>query len=224
MHDSFEYTVEVSVDGADYRKIVSREKKRDEVNGERKIGDHRFGPARARFVRIKDNRHLLEVKVYRVPGSKPQEPPLDKRILQAAKEKLEVAGGKPVKSSGVEHPSRHAMRITDGRKGKDSAWWGTGDPRWIEVDLEEEYEIGEIWLQPWWDDGDNGRAYRYTVTVSADGRTWKQVVDESRNTTPHTAAGETHTFDPLPARYVRVTGISHLCEVKVYRAARVERR
>lgn len=217
LHGSYTYTVEVSVDGGEFKTVVPGEKKETEIDKTKKICDHRLSPIKARFVRIKGLAHILDVKVYKVTGSKSQEPPPNQRILAAAKAEREIARGKPAKSSGDDNPSRTAKLITDGREGKDSAWWGKGNPQWVQVDLEKEYEVDEIWLQPWWDNGENGRAYKYTIEASINGKTWQRIVDRSKNTTPHRDVGESYILNPFKVRYVRVTGINHLCEMKVYR-------
>ncbi|MHC4199401.1 MAG: DUF4838 domain-containing protein, partial [Planctomycetota bacterium] len=130
---------------------------------------------------------------------------------------LEIARGKPTKAAGGEHsPKRAVKHINDGREGKTSAWWAE-PPYSAEIDLGEEHEIDTIWLQPWWDDGANGRAYKYTIEASTDAKSWRVIIDESGNTTPHTEEGELRTFAPVTARHIRIGGLRHLCEIKVYR-------
>lgn len=102
-----------------------------------------------------------------------------------------------------------------------SEYWGSGPaPQWWQVDLEKVHTLGRIRVWPYWD---GRRYYQYTVEISEDGRSWTQVADMSRNTTPHTAAGDEHRFKPTPARYIKVTmtrnsanPIMHLVEVRAY--------
>jgi hypothetical protein len=135
---------------------------------------------------------------------------------------LEVAKGKPIESSGEAQNTgqvgtRGPEHINDGQEGKSSAWWAAAPP-WATIDLGKEYEIDHIWVQPWWDEGPNGRVARYTVESSVDGKEWKQVIAWSNNEVPSTGDGDIHRFDPVTARYVRIKGLDYLCEFQVYRA------
>ena len=132
-------------------------------------------------------------------------------------EKHEVAKAKPVTASGSESPERGIKFINDGIEGKNSAWWAAGNPRWGQIDLGKATNIGQIWLQPWWDDQPNGRAVKYTIEVSVDGKNWKQIIDWSKNNTPSTAGGDLHRFKPVMARYIKIKNLQWLCEIKVYK-------
>ncbi|MCX7019690.1 MAG: discoidin domain-containing protein [Candidatus Sumerlaeota bacterium] len=104
-----------------------------------------------------------------------------------------------------------------------SAWWADGPaPRWLQVDLLKPESIGAIQVFPDWDDS---RYYQYKVEVSLDGRKWKQMADMTKNTKPATKDGDMFRFDPLKARFVRVTMLRnsanpavHLVEVRVFPA------
>jgi hypothetical protein len=107
-----------------------------------------------------------------------------------------------------------------------SAWWAE-PPAWAIIDLGREEEIDRVWIQPWWVDGENGRAYQYTIDAATT-RTddplamdhWQTVVDMSANRQPAVEAGTWHRFPPVRARYIRIKDLNNLCEIKVYRVAK----
>ena len=49
------------------------------------------------------------------------------------------------------------------------------------------------------------RIYKYLVEVSEDGRQWTTVVDERKNEMPAHGEGLERWFEPVKARYVRLT-------------------
>lgn len=163
---------------------------------------------------------VLRAKAY-APGKLPSDhAPMKINYNSAYKtliESFEVARGKPVTASGSESPQRDVKFMNDGKEGKDSSWWSAGNPRWGKIDLGKPVKIGQIWVQTWWDDTPNGRACKYTVEVSADGKDWKQVIDWSKNKTPSTASGDLHRFEPVTARYIKINNLPWLCEIKVYK-------
>ena len=90
------------------------------------------------------------------------------------------------------------------------------------MDLEKPTKIDRVFVFSYCG---GGRYYRYTLEVSADGKTWAQVADRSKNSSPATPQGDDHRFDPTLARYVRVNMLRHnlnrrvhLVEVRVYNA------
>ena len=110
----------------------------------------------------------------------------------------------------------------DGFAEKDNHWSINPYPSWLEVDLEKVATLDRIHLYCWWGDD---RSYQYTIELSADGKTWKPVVDASRNTEKTTDQGYRHTFAPTKARYIRVTMLKntanpavHICELRAYEA------
>jgi HEAT repeat protein len=134
--------------------------------------------------------------------------------------KREVAKGKPLKSSGEargtgQFGKRGPEHVNDGVEGKGSAWWAAA-PYWVTVDLQKPTEIGQIWIQPWWDEGDAGRVSKHHVEVSTDNLSWHTIADLSDHTTPSTAAGHTHRFEPSIVRYVRVKNVRQICEIRVF--------
>jgi len=130
--------------------------------------------------------------------------------------------GKPVLTSGGVNPTEKPEYANDGWVDLSKFWGTIPAPQWWQVDLEKEYNLGSVRIFPYWD---GIRYYQYTVEVSTDGKTWKQVVDAGKNTTPGTEKGYTHKFDPIKARYVKVNMLKnsdnpavHLVEVRAYEA------
>jgi hypothetical protein len=74
------------------------------------------------------------------------------------------------------------------------------------VDLESSHKLNRIQVITYWD---GRRYYRYRIEVSLDGATWQEVVDHSQNTQAATSKGFMHQFDPVIARYIRVTMLSN---------------
>ena len=108
----------------------------------------------------------------------------------------------------------------DGKTAIGSAWWGPNTPSWLQVDLGEPIQIGAAHVIFYWD---GRRYYQYTIDVSDDGKTWTTVADASKNMTVSTPKGFAHVFDPVQARYARVTILknsanpgAHVVELKVY--------
>ena len=172
---------------------------------------------------------------YVAAGSKPraiEAPKLltaEERARQFAQrwgpEAVGIAVKKPVTVSGGTEADHVPERAVDGnpydRNG--SSWWaGPPTPRWLRIDLEEPLRIDRVQVFPYWD---GSRYYQYTVEVSLDGEKWTQVADMSKNTKRATSKGDMHKFEPVQARYVRVTMLHnsanpsvHLVEVRVFEA------
>ena len=128
--------------------------------------------------------------------------------------------GKPVTASSA-NPNGKPEYAVDGIVDRDFHWDGPGGaPQWWQVDLGDSHKLSRAQIVTYWD---GHRHYKYVVEVSLDGKTWNQVVDYSQNTKPATKEGFMHTFDPIIARYVRVTMLHnsanpglHLVEVRVF--------
>ncbi len=138
-------------------------------------------------------------------------------------EALNVARGKPVKASVKPQGGNIPARAVDGNASdkNGSAWFGARWPSWLEVDLGKPTTIDSAHVWFYWD----GRYYQYKIDVSIDGKTWKTVVDASKNKTPGTERGVGHGFAPVEARYVRLHVLKnsaneavHVVELKVYAA------
>ncbi|NOZ22022.1 MAG: DUF1080 domain-containing protein [Planctomycetes bacterium] len=137
---------------------------------------------------------------------------------------MNLAWRKPVKvSENAKQEATHKPEFAVDGNFKDpsgSAWWARGWPCWIEVDLQQTAKIDSAHVWFYWD---GTRYYQYKIETSLDGKEWKTVVDQSKNTTPGTARGVVHEFAPTDARYVRCNILKnssnpsiHLVEFKVY--------
>ena len=91
-----------------------------------------------------------------------------------------LSTGKPVESSGGKNPKEAPELAADGWVDGTQFWGTIPAPQWWKVDLQKEYSVDRIHVFPYWD---GVRYYQYTVEVSTDGKTWKQVVDASKNAT-----------------------------------------
>lgn len=128
--------------------------------------------------------------------------------------------GKPTTAS-ASHPTYTPHYAVDGIVDREFHWDGpNGAPQWWQVDLQDSHKLSKIQVVNYWD---GGRYYQYTVDVSLDGKTWNPVVDYSKNILPAEKHGTMHAFDPIIARYVRVTMLHnsanpglHLVEVRVF--------
>jgi hexosaminidase len=86
-------------------------------------------------------------------------------------------------------------------------------PQWLQVDLEKVRPIDFINVITYWD---GGRYYQWTAEVSADGQTWKKVLDFSENKTPATAKGYSGKFARTEARYVRINMLKNSANPSVH--------
>ncbi len=137
-----------------------------------------------------------------------------------------IARGKPVVHASLRHEGNHVpSNAVDGDTSNNSGWWAGGSPATIEIDLQSATEVAAARVFFY---HDGGRYYQYTLAVSQDRKTWKTVVDMSRSTTISAPAGALHTFDPVTARYVRLSVLKnsanpsvHLNELEIYPAGRV---
>lgn len=118
------------------------------------------------------------------------------------------------------HPPVHAV---DGRRTLDSYWGCTPPPAALTLDLGATQRIGRVNVCTYWD---GQRAYQYLVEASADGQGWSTVADQRTNTVVATPAGLTHRFDPVAARFLRVTMTGntanpglHIVELEAYAPA-----
>jgi len=128
---------------------------------------------------------------------------------------------KPVTASDVVAASTPPENAVDGIVDRNFHWDSSaGAPQWWQVDLEGSHKLNKVQIFTYWDDY---RYYQYRVDVSVDGRTWSEVVDYSQNKQKATSKGFMHEFDPILARYIRVTMLYnsanpglHLVEVRAF--------
>ncbi len=140
-------------------------------------------------------------------------------------QELGIAVGKPARASSAPEPGHPPEGAVDGNAAdkNNTGWWSEPPPpQWLEIDLEEIYEIDRIRVFPYWD---GSRFYQYKVEISEDGEEWMLVGDRSDNFSRATPAGDLVRFDATPARHVRVTMLynsanesTHLVEVRVFDA------
>ena len=107
-----------------------------------------------------------------------------------------IALNKPVTVSSEPQPQNPGRHITDGIIGDgENRWSALGLPQSVVIDLKDTYRLEQTVLFPYKD-----RAYRYTIEVSTDGKTFTRVVDKSNN-----ARGGNRLTDTFAAtgRYIR---------------------
>jgi hypothetical protein len=147
-----------------------------------------------------------------------------RRSFNQVDAEINLTTGKPVTASGVAAPSTPAENAVDGIVDRNFHWDSSaGAPQWWQVDLEGSHKLNRIQVFTYWD---GHRYYQYRIDVSLDGKNWNPVIDFSQNTDKATAAGFMHTFDPIIARYIRVTMLHnsanpglHLVEVRAFTGA-----
>ena len=127
-----------------------------------------------------------------------------------------------VKASVGQQGARSPEGAVDGKLGKLDAWFGATWPCWYQVDLGVPQTIDMVRIIYYWD---GRRYYQYTVEASLDGKTWKKVADNSKNSTAADEQGLSHRFDSTEARYVRLNILKnsvneavHVVEFEVYLA------
>ncbi len=135
----------------------------------RREGDtFRFQPTKARFVRIYfrggrgnfDNAHIVEARVFDAAGQR----------LPIAK--VSVPGYDPG------HPPEAI--IDDNLDQSKSCWWSNrklGLPSWAILDLGAERTVASVWVLTF---TDGRRWYDYSVELSTDGKTWREVGKSER--------------------------------------------
>jgi hypothetical protein len=111
-------------------------------------------------------------------------------------------------------------KICDGyANNPDVHWNGIGDCQ-MTIEMAVPRKINELEVVTWWGDG---RAYRYTIEASEDGKSFKPIVDMSQNTKGSGPEGYKHTFDLMSIRYLRfhmmgntTNNHGHLVEVRAF--------
>lgn len=90
-----------------------------------------------------------------------------------------------------------AARAVDGKL--DTFWCtsGYGANAWIQYDLGREAKIGAVQI-----DWEQNAPYKFIISTSVDGQTWKVILDQKTNTT---ASSRAYVSAPGFARYVKVT-------------------
>ena len=115
-----------------------------------------------------------------------------------------LAFGKPVRASSslARDGASEPEAVVDGRG--DTRWSSEfSDPQWIAIDLEQPQRISRVEL-----DWEAAYARAYTLDVSLDGETWKEVY----RTEQGRGGAEKVAFAPVEARWVRLTGTRRATE------------
>jgi lysophospholipase L1-like esterase len=120
----------------------------------------------------------------------------------AALGETNLALNKPVTIDGETQGTAFPAKVVDGVPTNESGWHSGKTPSWLQVDLQETFSINRVGVYLF---HDGVRRYQYAVDASPDGAGWTRVVDSSTNADVSTAAGSEHFFDPVPARFVRLT-------------------
>ena len=156
---------------------------------------------------------------------------LAKKILDAVKpvsDSGNLAAGRPTSASIGSEGGNTPDKAVDGSTNNDTGWWGVGHEghRWWQVDLGTGSTFSQVRV---FFHADGTRYYQYTLNVSDDGATWREIQNAATNTTPSTADGTLHRFPPVTARYLRVwvhknsaNPSTHLREVQVFASGAVE--
>ncbi len=182
---SYQYKIEASADGKMWAPVV--EKKSDDKDVEQDS------------FKIKP----LKTQHFRVVFGEPENAYLWPSVVEF----VALDGGENVTKGATAAADVYAKN-TDAQKATDgdfsTAW--TVDvretPQWLSVDLGEVKRVGGcriLWEAP-------GYFYQYKIDVSADGSTWKTVVDKSSN--KEIDRMPSHSFD-AEARYVRLTLVGY---------------
>ena len=126
-----------------------------------------------------------------------------------------LSQGKPIEASSYQNNSNGNNPPDYMNDGDDATRWAAGltedggrttYPQWVQIDLEAVCSLERIDVS-WFQGSASKRAYHYTVSVSEDGKTYRQVADRSENTAVGVVSD---TLDGAKARYIRldITGNS----------------
>ncbi len=158
---------------------------------------------RSRFVNYAEDRPVRASGTLVLPIHKPK--PDDART-QRYSPRLAVDGS---------FDNRRFWQSGRGLDRKERDWHKTLPlPAWLEVDLEQTRVVDHATIQfhhrPIQDSPDMvPTIIRYTIEVSKNGRSWTAVVDESANAKPLRRRAVTKWFDPIDARYARITVLAN---------------
>lgn len=130
--------------------------------------------------------------------------------------------GATVTASGHYGEDRPELAV-DGQTHDGKKYWGCENlPVWLQADMGEIRLLSSLHVWTYWQDR---RVYKYVIECSADGKKWETAVDQSSNSIAATAEGVLFKFEPLCARYVKITFLDnsagkktggHLVEIKAY--------
>lgn len=137
-------------------------------------------------------------------------------VLPERRRPVNHARGRPVRASSHFEDLSPGLAV-DGDRANDRFWQsGTGKrgnhfttPQWLEVDLETPRTLDRAFVlfHHWPDATLDTRLHvvQWKLEGSRDGEDWTLLVDETRNADPADARGLERWFEPVEARYVRLT-------------------
>ncbi len=176
------FTIEASIDGTVWSEVLSADSSGTTLD----LESYTFNSRPARYIRIMGYgntsnlwNQIAETELY---GQFTQMP-------------LPIQS---VRASQVDRPHLPANTLDGDLQ---TRWSAEGDGQWIRYDVGAMATISEVAMA--WAQGDR-RTASFTLEVSINGRTWKEVYSGDSSGT--TSGLETYTFPSVPARYVLVAG------------------
>ena len=179
------YILKGSKDGKSY-KVLERNIIKDSL--------HKFDIKKYKGMHLKltffDDITLHEIKAYGVSS-------------QLISDSVNIALNKSIVGTNTE-ANRNAEFAVDGNI--NSYWAASSIGSYITVDLGDFYELNKFNVVPYFD---NQRAYKYTISISKDGKHFHSVASKNDDSIA-TESGTNHVIEPQIARYVRLTMTDHL--------------
>ena len=158
-------------------------------------------------------------KLWQELQKSPVEDSRKKAINDLFKQETNVALGKPVTANVPQEGGNAPANLTDGTL--DKAWYGAKSPAQAQIDLGGTQTLHAAHVYFYHD----GRTYTFTLELSEDGKTWKQVAGNTQDPKPATEEGLRLEFPATPARYARLTVLKnsanqavHVLELKLFSA------
>jgi hypothetical protein len=150
-----------------------------------------------------------EIRVYEIQPGKVEFLPRN--------EYVNYARNKPVTASST-YKGFTPRTAIDGDTENENYWQSDTDekrhykfdmPQWLEVDMEELRDVTHAYIQfhawPLETLDTRLRVYKYVIELSEDREKWVTVIDESKNEDPARGFGLERWFEPVKARYARLT-------------------
>ncbi len=125
---------------------------------------------------------------------------------------IDLALGKPATASSVQDDPRSAEKAVDGDPQTRWSPSGASAPQWLRIDLGKPEELTGCRILWEFDD----KPYQYLIEGSADGQSWKTLVDERAG--DQRTQWQEHKFQAQDVRYVRltVTGLAPGCWASLF--------
>jgi len=159
-------------------------------------------------IRVQESMRSGDIRIYEFSQNKIKIPPYKRYI--------NFAFNKAVKASSTYKHFKPEFAV-DGSENNDYFWQSGNDkrkfnmPQWLTVDLGKEEEIDHVKLVfHVWEQSSlaiRKSVYRYKIQTSVDGKSWKTVIDESRNESRAEPSGTETWFKPVKARYVKLLAL-----------------